>query len=140
MDSKTPETPTLWIAPVRYRFTQLMEELDIDVKWDFPPSWSKVPSAIQCLSLIRVVEESLTNVIKHSQATQVKVTLDYPSEHELSVMIVDNGIGFDTESVQQNGLSVGMRSMHLRVEKIGGYLKIESEKGCTRIQAIIQLI
>lgn len=140
VDSKTPETPTLWIAPVRYRFTQLMEELDIDVKWDFPPSWSKVPSAIQCLSLIRVVEESLTNVIKHSQATQVKVSLDYPSEHELSVMIVDNGMGFDTESVQQNGLSVGMRSMHLRVEKIGGYLKIESEKGYTRIQAIIQLI
>ncbi len=139
LNTKVPETPIFWIAPVRYRFMQLMEDLDIDVKWDFPQHWATVPTAIQCLSLIRIVEEGLTNVIKHSQATQVKVSLAYVSEHALALIVEDNGVGFDIESVQQHGLSIGMRSMHLRMEKMGGSLKIKSRKGCTRIQAIIQL-
>ena len=32
--------------------------------------WQREPTALQCLTLIRVVEESLTNIIKHSQATK----------------------------------------------------------------------
>ena len=140
VNSKVPETPIYWIAPVRYRFTQLLEEMDISVKWNIPCELQKKLTAMQCLTLIRVIEESLTNVIKHSQASKVEVSMQYISDQHLSISIQDNGVGFDTQSVQQNGLSVGMRSMHLRLEKLGGTLSIRSHKGCTLVQATIELI
>lgn len=138
-NSKVPETPIFWIAPVRYRFMQLMDELDIKVRWDFPEEWLTEPTALQCLTLIRIVEESLTNIIKHSQASEVEVKLYYLTADQLCLSIQDNGVGFDHESVQQNGLSIGMRSMRMRMERLGGELNIQSEHGRTMIQAILPL-
>ena len=139
IENKVPETPVLWIAPVRYRFTQLMEELEIEVEWSFPKVWQREPTALQCLTLIRVVEESLTNIIKHSQASQVKVSLEYAQPHQLVLSIQDNGIGFDAEIVQKNGLSIGMRSMKMRVERMGGVFQIESVQGNTLIRVVLEL-
>lgn len=138
-DNKIPVNPILWVAPVRHRFSQLMDELDIRSKWIFPHEWQAVPSALQCLTLIRVLEESLTNIIKHSQARQVKIAMVYIRENQFILSIEDDGVGFDADSVVQQGLSIGMRSMKMRLERIGAELKLSSEQGCTIIQAIVQL-
>ncbi|MCT8089162.1 ATP-binding protein [Acinetobacter sp. C_4_1] len=138
-DNKIPVSPVLWVAPVRHRFSQLMDELDIRSKWIFPHEWQAVPSALQCLTLIRVLEESLTNIIKHSQAKQVKIVMVYIRENQFILSIEDDGVGFDADSVAQQGLSIGMRSMKMRLERIGAELKLSSEPGCTIIQAIVQL-
>ena len=138
-DNKIPVNPILWVAPVRHRFSQLMDELDIRSKWIFPHEWQAVPSALQCLTLIRVLEESLTNIIKHSQARQVKIAMVYIRENQFILSIEDDGVGFDADSVVQQGLSIGMRSMKMRLERIGAELKLSSEPGCTIIQAIVQL-
>lgn len=138
-DNKIPVSPVLWVAPVRHRFSQLMDELDIRSKWIFPHEWQAVPSALQCLTLIRVLEESLTNIIKHSQAKQVKIAMVYIRENQFILSIEDDGVGFDADSVVQQGLSIGMRSMKMRLERIGAELKLSSEPGCTIIQAIVQL-
>ena len=47
IENKVPETPLLWIAPVRYRFTQLLEEINIEVEWLFPKVWQREPTALQ---------------------------------------------------------------------------------------------
>ena len=138
-DNKIPVNPILWVAPVRHRFSQLMDELDIRSKWIFPHEWQAVPSALQCLTLIRVLEESLTNIIKHSQAKQVKIAMVYIRENQFILSIEDDGVGFDADSVVQQGLSIGMRSMKMRLERMGGEFKLSSEPGCTIIQAIVQL-
>ena len=138
-DNKIPVNPILWVAPVRHRFSQLMDELDIRSKWIFPHEWQAVPSALQCLTLIRVLEESLTNIIKHSQAKQVKIAMVYIKENQFILSIEDDGVGFDAESVVQQGLSVGMRSMKMRLERMGGEFKLSSEPGYTIIQAIVKL-
>jgi signal transduction histidine kinase len=138
-DNKIPVSPVMWVAPVRHRFSQLMEELDIHSKWAFPREWQAVPTALQCLTLIRVLEESLTNVIKHSQAKNVKVAMTYLLENQLILTIQDDGVGFNTDCVAQQGLSVGMRSMKMRLERMGAELNLSSEEGCTIIQAIVQL-
>ncbi|MGX5698308.1 ATP-binding protein [Acinetobacter kookii] len=138
-DNKIPVSPVLWVAPVRHRFSQLMDELDIRSKWIFPHEWQAVPSALQCLTLIRVLEESLTNIIKHSQAKQVKIAMVYIRENQFILSVEDDGVGFDADSVVQQGLSIGMRSMKMRLERIGAELKLSSEPGCTIIQAIVQL-
>lgn len=139
LDGKIPETPVLWAAPVRHRFSQLMDEMDIHAEWRFAERWEAEPSALQCLNLIRVLEESLTNVIKHSQAIQVKVSMYYTSPKQLELIIQDNGVGFDVDCVKQNGMSIGMRSMQSRIERMGGQLSIHSGKGLTQIHAIIKL-
>ncbi|WP_249409220.1 ATP-binding protein [Acinetobacter sp. SFB] len=138
-DNKIPVSPVMWVAPVRHRFSQLMDELEVHSKWTFPREWQVIPSALQCLTLIRVLEESLTNVIKHSQAKNVKVSMTYLLENQLILTIQDDGVGFDTDCVAQQGLSIGMRSIKMRLERIGAELNLSSEEGCTIIQAMIQL-
>lgn len=137
--SEVPETPQHWIAPVRHRFSQLMDEIDIHAEWAIASEWQVQPSALQCLNLIRVVEESLTNVLKHSQATQVRVSMQYADPAHLELKIQDNGVGFDVECVKQNGMSIGMRSMQSRIERMGGTICIQSEKGLTEIHVVIHL-
>ncbi|CAB1212514.1 sensor histidine kinase [Acinetobacter bouvetii] len=138
-DNKIPVSPVLWVAPVRHRFSQLMDELDIDSKWSVPREWQAIPTALQCLTMIRVLEESLTNVLKHSQATKVKISMVYLTEKQFVLSIEDNGVGFDSDCVIQQGLSIGMRSMKTRLERIGADFILSSKPGCTLIQAIVQL-
>lgn len=139
LDSKVPDSPLLWVAPVRHRFSQLMDEIDMNAKWVFPAEWTVKPTALQCLTLIRVMEESLTNIVKHSQATHVVVSMCHLDNDVLVLTIEDDGIGFDADSVTLHGMSVGMRSMKMRVERIGGKLTINSKLRKTIIHVEINL-
>lgn len=134
--AKVPDTPILWGAPLRYRFTQLFDELNITTKWSFPESWQKQPTPLVCLTLLRVAEEALTNILKHSQATSVKCALFF-SKGQLVLDIEDNGVGFDVEAVKNAGMSVGLRSMQTRLERLGGHLTVQSEAGRTCLKACL---
>lgn len=135
--AKVPETPVLWIAPVRHRFSQLMDEVEMRATWNIASEWVVQPTPLQCLNLMRVLEESLTNVVKHSQAKHIQVTLDFPDEQTLCLSIQDDGIGFDTHGVLDHGMSIGVRSMKLRLARIGAELKVNSTPGYTLIKAIL---
>ena len=126
-----PATPQQWLAPLRHRFTRLFDELDIRSSWHYPPHWHLSPNALQCLALTRVVEEALTNVVKHSRATQVDVTLSLGDDGEVALRIEDDGVGFDVAAVQSAGVSVGMRSMQARIARVGGELSVQSSPGAT---------
>ena len=135
--SKTPETPQIWLAPLRHRFMQIFDELEINSQWSFPEQWINPPSAIQCLTLARVLEEALTNIVKHSQASEISVKLHYLALDQLEMRIEDNGIGFDVQANELMGLSVGMQSMKIRMGRIGGQLEIQSIAGQTILKASI---
>lgn len=133
--TKVPDTPIEWAAPIRHRFVQLFEELDMSSSWKFAAEWIHSPTATQCLNLTRVAEETLTNILKHSQASKVQVSL-CETETQLILRIEDNGIGFNPNDVEQ-GLHVGLHSMQTRIHRIGGEFKIQSQPGCTVIEAIL---
>ncbi|NWK73053.1 ATP-binding protein [Acinetobacter sp. SwsAc6] len=135
--SRVPDSPVLWLAPVRYRFNLLLDELNIRVAWHVAPSWVFQPTALQCLTLIRILEESLVNVVKHSQATSIVVSLNFTATQQLELTVQDDGVGFDVECVNQNGMSIGVRSMKTRAERMGATFSIQSASGCTRIQVLI---
>lgn len=84
----------------------------------------------------RILQESLNNVIKHSHAESVKISINFTKKC-LSLVIFDNGIGFDVEKVSQSYStreSLGMVSMMERAELINAELAIESApKNGTRI-------
>lgn len=136
---RVPATPQEWLAPLRRRFNDLFEALDIRCDWQFPHSWSQPPNALQYLALTRLIEEALTNVIKHSQARHVRLSLRQPQAQELLLEIEDDGVGFDVQAVEASGLGVGMRSMAVRIARVGGLLRIESSPGRTVLTARVVL-
>lgn len=137
--AEVPATPVAWAAPLRHRFMGLFDALDIASHWLIPAHWQQPPTALQCLNLARVAEESLTNVLKHSQATEVYIELLQPWPQTLLLRVRDNGVGFDVAAVHQHSLGVGMRSMRARLERFQGGLQIQSAPGATIIEAQLQL-
>ena len=136
--AEVPPTPGAWAAPLRHRFIGLFDALDIESDWLIPAHWQQRPSALQCLGLTRVTEEALTNVLKHSRATQVQVQLLQPTPQTLLLRVRDNGVGFDVPGVQHS-LGVGMRSMRARLERFHGSLQSQSAPGATVLEATVQL-
>jgi signal transduction histidine kinase len=89
-------------------------------------------------AIYRIAQESLTNVVKHSQATRVRVGLG-TTDVGLELEVADNGKGFDPSGAFPGHL--GLRSMKERAEKVGGHLEIRSRAGAgTRVVAAFPTI
>lgn len=140
--ASVPETPVQWLAPLRHRFTAIFDALGVACRWQIEPIWQGGvrPSALQCLALTRVVEEALTNVIKHSGARSVSVSCTQPEPQRLRLRMADDGVGFDVAAVQQADLSVGLRSMAARAERLGGRLSVESGSAGTQVHVELALL
>lgn len=134
-----PATPVQWAAPLRHRSTRILDELGVASEWKIAPQWQGQPNALQCLGLTRLVEEALSNVIKHSQARHLWVECVQPEPGTLRLSITDDGVGFDVEAVQHSGLSVGMRSMAARAARIGGRFEVESGVCGTTVRVVLVL-
>ena len=83
------------------------------------------------ITVYRVVQEALTNVLKHAQAQQVSVLLEYFPQR-LRVVIEDNGVGFvpqPMESQHDGAAHLGLMSMRERLALVDGALEIESTPG-----------
>jgi signal transduction histidine kinase len=88
-------------------------------------------------ALYRVAQEALANVARHSRASTVRVRLR-TNEDTVELEVVDNGKGFDTDSVP--GGSTGLRGIRERLEALGGNLDMTSSaEGGTRLVATLEL-
>jgi signal transduction histidine kinase len=85
------------------------------------------------IAIFRIVQESLTNIVKHASAKSVDLWLDIESEH-LIVTILDDGVGFAPGRRPLSGAH-GLRSMRHRVRSMGGEIVIEARdrEGGTRV-------
>jgi len=77
--------------------------------------------------LYRIAQEALNNMLKHSAATRVTITIRY-RHGTLAIQIKDNGKGFDPASVAGKG-GMGLASIQERVERLGGTCQIISRLG-----------
>lgn len=77
--------------------------------------------------VFRAIQELVGNAIRHSQATQVKVQLDM-GDTNIKVAVEDNGQGFDKDVLEEGG-AMGIKVIKERVEKLGGYMDIDSVPG-----------
>jgi len=81
------------------------------------------------IQLLRIVQEALSNVRKHSSASQARITLKFENS-ELVLTIEDDGIGFDPwQTSLWRSPHFGLNSMGERSEKIGASFKVMSEPG-----------
>jgi NarL family two-component system sensor histidine kinase LiaS len=84
-----------------------------------------IPAMLE-VALLRVGQEALSNVARHSRATAVQVQLVCQSD-AVVLSILDNGQGFAPAAI--NGRSVGLHSMHERVAELGGHVDVYSTIG-----------
>ena len=90
------------------------------------------------LGFLRVVQESLHNIAKHSNAKDVEIVMTGTTE-ELSLVVRDNGVGFDLRALKA-AAGLGLISMGERMHLIGGEFEIESTPGVgTTIRARVPL-
>ena len=88
------------------------------------------------LSLYRIAQETMHNIITHSQARNVQVDLR-ADDAQISLLIIDDGVGFDTA---QQAAGLGLESMRQRVRAIGGFIDISSSPNSgTRIEVRVPL-
>lgn len=78
------------------------------------------------LSVYRIVQELLNNIVKHSKASQAIVQMSHQN-HILSIAVEDNGVGFDHAEVKPAGM--GIKSLQSRVRAMNGKMELESAPG-----------
>ena len=79
------------------------------------------------IHIFRAVQESLNNVIRHAEASAIKVIMKSVGAF-VEIIILDNGKGFDHELTVVNNKSLGLRTMAERLSSIGGEMKIEQNE------------
>jgi signal transduction histidine kinase len=82
------------------------------------------------IALFRIAQEALGNAVRHSQATRVKLSLEY-KQRRIILSIRDDGVGFDMEA---SGAGLGLSTMRDRARTIGGELLVESRPGSTHVE------
>ncbi|MCM5681970.1 sensor histidine kinase [Schlegelella sp. S2-27] len=119
------------IATLRYRLEKRLLAAGIRMEWqvqELPAlPWLEVT---QALSIMRVLQEALSNVVRHSRATSVAVRTAeqaHDGRSGVEVSIADDGVGFDAAVAQSYGH--GLRNMRERAAGLGGQLTIESAPG-----------
>jgi two-component system, NarL family, sensor histidine kinase DevS len=95
----------------------------------------RLPELVET-TLYRLVQEALTNVVKHAQARRVSVLLVRRAGSATAV-VEDDGVGFDVEEARPDGL--GLPGMQERVGLLEGTLRVESSPSGTTVAAEVPL-
>ncbi len=104
----------------------------IQIVLDIEEREMPLPAEVQ-IAIYRIAQESINNVVKHSQASQLRISLTYQPE-QINLMIEDDGKGFD---VEHQTAGFGQSIVRERAKAIGAHLTIDSEPGKgTRIKLI----
>ena len=91
------------------------------------------PAAV--LQIYRILQEALSNALRHAGATQVTISLSRGISSALNISLCDNGRGFAAESF--GGRGRGLANMRKRAASIGGDLRIESHAGGTCVHILL---
>lgn len=119
------------LAPLRHRLARLLETVEIDSRWTMQGLDGIELDSARSLDLLRLVQEALTNVYRHSRAQRVDVSLRRVGER-LQLSIDDDGEGI--AAVAQAGGATGLASMRSRAQRLGGELRIESGENGTALR------
>jgi signal transduction histidine kinase len=128
-----------FVAAAKNYTQQFARRSAIEVKMNFAEDL-KLPSKEAELMLFRVLQEALTNVHRHAQATTVDVWLAR-QHHEVVLSIQDNGRGLPPGAIEsfEGGMAsgVGLAGMRERLAEFGGRLHVESSPSGTIVRASI---
>lgn len=130
------------VSAVRWYVEGFSQRSGIQVKLDIPPDLKRLSDGLE-LVLFRVLQESLTNALRHSRSRSVDVRFE-AGESDVSLSVRDYGRGLPSTLLEQlnagMGGGVGLNSMRERIGEIGGRFEIESDGKGTWIRATVPLL
>ncbi|MDO9257519.1 MAG: PAS domain S-box protein [Bacteroidales bacterium] len=112
-------------AAIEWYTNEFSERTAIEISLDMDTVNSI--SSVDSLIIFRILQESLTNIARHSKATKVDIKLSI-KEDSIGLRISDNGIGI-TEEQRNSRHAFGLISMKERAASLGGTFDISSENG-----------
>ncbi len=118
----------------------LVERSTLEINLDLPDELGRLPREME-LVVFRLVQESLTNIHRHSGSKTASIQLQREDER-ITVEIRDEGKGMSPTrlvEIQSQGSGVGIRGMRERLREFGGQMQIESSAAGTRIFVSIPL-
>jgi PAS domain S-box-containing protein len=123
---------------IRHYADGFTERAGIEVELEISPRLTRMTPEVE-MALFRVVQESLTNIQRHSGSLQAKVRIERDRE-KITLEVSDRGGGIsENQGRREGGLpfrpGVGIASMQERVRLIGGRLEIESNRSGTTVRA-----
>lgn len=125
------------ISAIRWYADAHLTRAGVQASVEVVGSRRRLPPVVET-ALFRVTQEAITNIVRHAEASQARIRLDF-GETAIGATIEDNGRGFDPREPRvRTGL--GLLGMAERVTLLGGTLRVDSEpSGGTRIGITIPL-
>ncbi|WP_233805307.1 sensor histidine kinase [Paraburkholderia sp. HP33-1] len=122
----------LLLATLRFRLEPRLEGTGVVLRWDVRKlptlSWLDPSSALQ---ILRIVQESIANILHHTRANQIRVGTAAQADGVL-VIVEDNGQGFDVQRALAAGKGRGLSNQQRRAQAIDGVVAWASGPGGTR--------
>jgi two-component system, NarL family, sensor kinase len=130
------------LPAIRWYVNGFSQRSGVDVQLDLPLTLRRLPVEIE-IAVFRAVQESLTNVHRHSGSSTATVSLQI-QDHHIHLEVADNGCGIPPQKLssrQENSMiGIGILGMRERMRQLGGQLEISSarQEG-TIVQVILPL-
>ena len=130
------------VSAINWYVEGFSQRSGVKVTLELPKSTSRLPENIE-LALFRVLQESLTNVHRHSGCSSVTIHFEMDNEL-LRLSVKDNGRGIPQDQIRRfsehgTGFGVGIVGMRERLRELDGQLTIESDDSGTRLMATVPL-
>ncbi|MEJ6006494.1 ATP-binding protein [Paucibacter sp. AS339] len=114
------------LATMRYRLGKRLQAGGLMLEWDVQDlpmlEWLEPPDA---LHVLRLMQEALSNVLKHARATRVRMVTRNHGRY-VEIRVEDDGDGFDLATAQRGR---GLKSQQRRAQRLGGAVRIDSSPG-----------
>jgi len=125
-------------AALNWYVQGVTERSQIDINLSIAEDMGRLPPELE-LILFRLVQESLTNVHRHSGSKTASIRVTREDDH-VSLEVQDRGKGISRErltEIQTQGAGVGIQGMRERVRQFHGEMSIDSDENGTRITAVL---
>jgi signal transduction histidine kinase len=126
------------VGNLRYRLDQRLAGSGITLVWRLGLEEEPPLGARSRLDLMRLLQEALTNALRHAHASRIVTTVRYDTQgRQLHVSVQDDGRGFKPVPAGTPGASRGLANMRHRARQLGGELVIEGGEG-TRVELTLR--
>lgn len=125
------------LGNLRYRLEGRLKAQGIALDWDVrdvPKLACLTPRNV--LHLLRILQEAFSNVVKHAQATRIRVATAVDAQR-VKIDVNDDGRGFDVDATERGGEAHGLAKMRGRARTIGGELLVMPTSAGTTLSVLL---
>lgn len=128
LDTSAPDGELIdSLGELRYRMDRRLAGSGLNIEWRIELDALPAIAPTARLQLMRIVQESLSNALRHAQATHLTVTATYqPTQRHLLLQVSDNGQGFMHKPAQRRGRGRGLSNMRHRAGQLGAQFTVDT--------------